>query len=234
MKNQHWAIAVAIAAACFAIAPAVTQPFTGYTADQLPFPQPDPVIQPPGWVFSIWGVIYSGLILGAGFGLLKRRGSEDWRAMRPGLAAALVVGTVWLAIANWSPILATVTIIAMALCAVHALVKTGQQDWWWQVAPVAIFAGWLTAASGVSLSVTLAGFGVLSAQIAAIGSLLLVLLAAVAVQARRQGAWPYSFGVGWALMGVSVSAAGQSNWPVLCIALIGLLVMAYHIMRALR
>lgn len=226
MKTHHWAMLVAIAALCFAIAPAVTDPFTGYTAEQLPYPQPVPPIQPPGWAFAIWGVIYTALILGAGFGLLKRRETPDWAAMRPPLVAALALGTVWLAIANRSPILATVVIALMAYCAASALLKAGRNDWWWQVVPVGLFAGWLTAATGVSLSVTLAGFGVMSTQGAAILSLIGVLIAALWVQGRRPTAWPYGVAVCWALMGVTVTAVGQENWLVVAMACGGIAALA--------
>jgi len=81
MKN-HIAYAVLLATAAFAIAPAVTNPFMGFTADQLPVPQIDPPIQPAGYAFSIWGLIYSWLILSAVFGVWKRPQDEGWNNAR--------------------------------------------------------------------------------------------------------------------------------------------------------
>lgn len=220
------AIANAVAAVTFAIAPALTEPFTGYTADQLPVPQPDPVIQPPGWVFGIWGVIYAWLLIGAGYGLLRARDAADWQPMRPWLAGALVVGTVWLAIANASPIWATVTIALMAGLAITALLRAGTQDWWWQTGPVAIFAGWLTAATGVSLAVTLAGFGLVREPWTAPLVLVTVLAVALWVQSRRPRAWPYAVGTGWALFGIAIESSGQANWLVLGLAIVGMGLLA--------
>lgn len=227
------AIATAVAALMFVIAPAVTDPFSGYTAAQLPVPQPDPVIQPPGWMFSIWGVIYTWLLLGTGFGLWKAADDPDWQPMRPWLTAALLLGAVWLAIANSSPVWATVTIALMAALAIVALLRSGTKNWWWQVGPVAIFAGWLTAATGVSTAVTVAGFGVLRSELADPLVLCGVLVVALWVMSRRPTAWPYAVGTGWALAGVSLEAWSQSAWLVLVLALsgggaLGLIVIRPH------
>ena len=79
-----WAWAVALAALAFAAAPFLAEPFTGYTGDQLPVPQPDPILQPPGWAFSIWGVIYLWLLSGSLYGALRAR-DRKIVAFPPGL-----------------------------------------------------------------------------------------------------------------------------------------------------
>ena len=66
----------------FAISPAFVAPFSGFTASQLPNPQIDPPIQPAGYVFSIWGVIYLWLVISALFGALKRADASDWHNAR--------------------------------------------------------------------------------------------------------------------------------------------------------
>lgn len=53
----------------FAVSPAFTTPFSGFSVHQLPIPQIDPPIQPAGYAFSIWGLIYSWLIVSAVFGV---------------------------------------------------------------------------------------------------------------------------------------------------------------------
>ena len=226
MTQAGWSWVVAGLTVTFAVAPFVTEPFSGYTADQLPIPQEDPVIQPPGWAFAIWGVIYTWLVAGAGYGLLRARENPGWFAMRPPLAVALAIGTLWLWVANASAIWGTVTIFMMAGAAILSLLRTTDTDWWWQTVPVALFAGWLTAASGVSAAVTLAGFGVLGAQAAGLASLIVVLVVAIWVQTNKLSVWPYGVGVGWALFGVTMTAFEQSNLVVLVLDLGGLLGLA--------
>lgn len=223
---------VALSALLFAVAPVITEPFSGYTDDQLLIPQPDPVIQPPGWAFSIWGIIYLWLVAGALYGVLRARRATDWQAMRPPLLVALLVGAAWLWIANTSAIWGTVTIFIMAGAAIAALLWAGRDDWWWQTAPVGLFAGWLTAASGVSLAVTLAGFGVLGPTAAAIVALIGVITVAVAVLVTRPTAWTYALGAGWALFGVAITALGQSNLTILVLAGAGLAGLATIALRA--
>lgn len=221
MNSRGSAYLTSALAVAFAIAPALTEPFTGYTADQLAVPQPNPPIQPPGWAFSIWGVIYAWVLLGTGYGAWRAADAENWGPMRPSFALALALGAVWLAIANASPFWASIVIAVMAASAITALLRAGSMDWMWQVAPVAILAGWLTAATGVSFSVMLAGFGVLGSQVAGVLCLLVVLVVALWVVSQR-AEWPYGFGVGWALFGVCITAYGQDNWVVLALAALGL------------
>lgn len=140
--------------------PAFTNPFMGFTADQLPYPQIDPPVQPAGYAFAIWGLIYSWLVVSAVFGVWKRRSDAAWDHVRAPLMISLAVGTPWLAIANASAVWATITIFIMSAAAIVALIRAPKVDGWWLQAPVGIYAGWLTAASFVSLGSTAAGYGI--------------------------------------------------------------------------
>lgn len=113
--EKFTAAAILVLSIAFAISPTFTAPFSGFTPDQLPNPQIDPPIQPEGYAFAIWGLIYTWLIVSAVLGLWKRADAGDWHAARLPLAISLAVGVPWLAIANASAIWATITIIIMAL-----------------------------------------------------------------------------------------------------------------------
>ena len=52
----------------FAASPLLTPGFGGFDADQFPIPQDNPPVQPAGYAFAIWGLIYAWLILGLGWG----------------------------------------------------------------------------------------------------------------------------------------------------------------------
>jgi hypothetical protein len=106
-------------------------PFDGYDGTQVPIPQEDPPIQPAGWAFAIWLVIYGWLLVSAVFGLLRRAGDPDWDRVRLPLLLSLILGTPWVAIANASAIWATVVIFGMLGTAVWALLRAPVRDRWW-------------------------------------------------------------------------------------------------------
>ena len=51
---------LAAATLAFLLSPSLTEPFTGYTPESFPVDQIDPPVQPAGYAFAIWGVIYAG------------------------------------------------------------------------------------------------------------------------------------------------------------------------------
>ena len=215
------AILVLTAAIAFAVSPLMVPGFNGFEPGQFPVPQEDPPAQPAGWAFSIWLLIYVWLIAGAGFGLLMRADDGRWAAHRGPLFASLAVGAAWLPVAQVSPVAATVMIWVMLGTALAALMQAGRSDRLWLQAPVAVYAGWLTAASCVALALVLAGYGVMSAQAAALGALVLALVLAAAVLAMRPGTPEYGLAVIWALLGVAVANAAPVNAPVLGLAVAG-------------
>ncbi|MGR3540709.1 MAG: hypothetical protein ACU0BS_04685 [Hasllibacter sp.] len=198
---------VLILALAFAISPLFSD-FNGFDPELYPVPQDEPPVQPAGYAFSIWGLIYLWLTAHAAFGLWKRREDPAWDATRLPLILSLAVGVPWLAVAGVSPIWATVMIWAMLAGAVAAHLRAGPRDRLLLAPPLAIYAGWLTAASCVSIGLLLAGYGVTSATAAAWIGLALALTIAGAVQTAKPFAWEYGATVVWALVAVVVANAG--------------------------
>ncbi len=219
-------VLVVLAALAFAASPLLVTGFNGFEPGQFPIPQEDPPVQPAGWAFSIWTVIYLWLILGAAFGLWKRAEDPTWDTVRWPLFASLALGTAWLPVAQAAPVWATLMIWAMLATALWALMAAGRQDRWWLQGPIALYAGWLTAASCVALALVLAGYGLLGAQAAAIGTLVLALVIAAAVLIARPDTPAYAVAVIWALIGVAVANAAPVNLPVLGLSLVGIVGLA--------
>ncbi len=201
----------------FAVAPAFSPPFRGFDPAAFPVLISRPAIQPEGYAFAIWGLIYAWMILHAGFGLIRRRDDPAWEAVRPPLIGAAALGTLWLNIATRAPLAATATILAMAALALAAYLRAHQtQDRWLLAAPLGILAGWLTAASAVSVGVMLAGYGWLSNSNAALLMLVLVLATALTVQTRRPQMPLYGLTITWATIAVAI--ANRPDLPTVAAA----------------
>jgi len=225
MKNTYVWLTL-ILTATFVVSPAFTNPFMGFTADQLPYPQIDPPVQPAGYAFAIWGLIYSWLVVSAVFGVWKRRSDAAWDHVRAPLIISLAVGTPWLAIANASAVWATITIFIMSAAAIVALIRAPKVDGWWLQAPVGIYAGWLTAASFVSLGSTAAGYGIALGSLGwAYLAIILALGVTLAVIARKPTAPEYGITVIWALIGIIVANLSGAV-GVMILAAAGIIVVA--------
>lgn len=190
----------------------VTDPFTGFRPDQLPIPQVDPPIQPAGYAFAIWGLIYAGLFVSAAFGLAVRVTDTAWETTRFPLLLSLALGTPWLWVANQSATGATALIFTMLIFAVIALLRSPDHDRWLLRAPIALYAGWLTAASFVSLGSLAAGHGIVLDQLDwAYAGIVMALLVTLTIQ-NRVKAPEYGLTVIWALVGIIMANQVENLW----------------------
>jgi hypothetical protein len=209
------AVLLVVATVAFVVTPLLTQPFTGFDPAQLPVPVEEPPIQPAGYAFSIWGVIYLWLLGSAGYGLFKRDIAADWDAGRWGLIVSIAIGASWIAIALRDPVIATALIWVMLIGALWALVRAPLRDRAWNALPVGLYAGWLTAASCVALGTVAMGYGLASPIVISWAGLALALAIAVPLTLRLRVP-TYPIAVGWALIGVVV--ANATTLPALAIA----------------
>ncbi len=226
------AILTLTAALAFALSPLTTEGFNGFRPDQFPIPQVDPPVQPAGFAFAIWGPIYVWLIAGALFGLLKRDRAPGWDVARWPLIASLVIGAAWIPVAQFSPLWATVLIWAMLGTALWALATAGTEDRLWLRTPIALYAGWLTAASCVALALILAGHGFMSGQAAALALIGVASLIALVVLVLRPDTPEYAATMGWALVGIAASNVSPANVSVLMLCGAGLAVLTLSVRRS--
>ncbi|MEP3685776.1 MAG: hypothetical protein ABJN05_01580 [Sulfitobacter dubius] len=217
----------------FAISPFFVPSFAGFDPNQFPIPQDNPPAQPAGYAFSIWGLIYLWLIVGLGYGLLRAPRDAQWHDMRVPLCLSLAVGTTWLAVAVMSPVWAAVLIWIMLVTALLALFLSPVEDPLWAAAPVGLYAGWLSAASCVSLALLAAGYGYLDGQTAALVFVGLAAALGLIIQTALGRTPTYGIAVIWGLMGVVVTNWGET--PVVAyLALAGSVTVALPTLRAFR
>lgn len=205
MSRSFIALLTFLLAIGFALSPFFVSGFNGFSPDQFPIPQDNPPVQPAGYAFSIWGLIYVWLIVGMGWGLWKRRADYLWHDMRLPLALSLFVGCFWLAVAVASPIWASVLIWVMLVSALYALFRAPREDRGFAALPVGLYAGWLSAASCVSLGLLAAGYGWMSGPTAGLVFVGLAIVIAAGVQSSLMRAPTYGIGVIWALVAVVVA-----------------------------
>lgn len=217
---------VLLAALLFAAAPLATPGFGGYAPDQFPVPQVDPPVQPAGYAFAIWGLLYLWLIAHGAYGIWARRDAPDWAPMRAPLFFSLALGVGWLWVAQQSPVVATLMIWLMWFGAVLAWLRAPARDAWWALVPVGLYAGWLTAASSVSIGLLLGGFGVGTGILAAVIALILALMLSIGLMLSRPGALGLPVAVIWALVAIAVSNLPDGPAVVLALAAGGVLILA--------
>lgn len=212
---MKYTILTLILTATFVISPAFTS-FTGFEANQLPIPQVDPPIQPAGYAFSIWGLIYAWLIVSAVYGVWKRADDPAWTTPRIYLSLSLLAGTPWLYIATQSAVWATILIVIMAIFAILALMNAPKLfDRWVFQAPVAIYAGWLTAASFVSIGSTMAGYGIGFGSLGWAYAGITGALAVAAIVFWQRPAPEYMLTIVWALVGIIIANQGTQSGIVI-------------------
>lgn len=218
----------------FGAAPFLTPPFRGYDPALFPVDIPRPSIQPAGYAFAIWSVIYLWLAVHAVTSLWKRSENPIWDRTRLPLALAIALGSAWLSIAPVAPILATVVIIVMAGAALMAFLRadTGT-DRWLLSAPIAILAGWLSAAAAVSTGVVIAGYGLLTDTASALVMIVATTALAITIQRRKPQMPVYGLTVIWALAGIVVVNAGLNPTAAISAGL-GIAAMALTLRSTLR
>ncbi|GAA3872516.1 hypothetical protein [Celeribacter arenosi] len=228
------ALLVVVSTLAFAAGPFLVPGFGGFDPTLYPIPQIDPPVQPAGYAFAIWGVIYVWLVVHAGFGYFKRRHAEDWEPMRWPLIASLAVGAIWLPVAMVSPVWAVILIFFMLVTALMAMNRAPFLDQWFAEEPVALYAGWLTAASFAGLGILGAGYGVVFGQIGwAWIALAGALITAFIGHNLRPEAVAYPLGTAWALIAIMVQNWG-SQWLLVFGAFVGAVILLLLAARAFQ
>lgn len=234
MTDRIARLAILMLALGFAASPLLSNGFGGFYRESFPVQVARWPAQPVGWAFSVWGLIYLALIATATWAALRPATMPRWSRATVPLGLSLFLGLFWIEAAFRSPVLATAMILPMAAGAIMALFRVGPG--WREEVALGLYAGWLTAASGVALSVVATGYGLLPPRLAAIALIGVVLAVAVAIAARRPKVWSYRAGVVWALFGIIVAnlSAGDGAIAAICGAGIVALIVAPRLLAGHR
>lgn len=176
------------------------------------------------YAFSIWGVIYAGLIAYAVRQALPRNRGDLALARIAWPSVVAIAGCgVWIiaSSANWqwaSVIIiitsaATLTLALIRHAPAHRDLRANLLAWW----PLGMLAGWLTIASAINLLTVLTAQGLLAGEAAAMagyaGVIAVLVIAIVVLRAATVAI--YGLPIAWGL--VAVWVAEQSPKPELAV-----------------
>ena|SRR5690606_17196975 len=175
------------------------------------------MITPAGYAFSIWSLIYVGLIAFSIYQLLPAQ-LERYRNLRTLYIITCVLNCGWIYFWHGDRIaicLAIVAALAFVLFAInYQLRQTSSTGEFWLVkAPFSVYFGWVTAATLVNFAIMLQYLGVeISAgteTAMAVG--LILLAAALGIAMRVMLSNPlYPVAIAWALTAIAVKQSGNT------------------------
>jgi len=187
-------------------------------------------VLPANYAFSIWGVIYLGLI---GYGVYQllpsQRQNPVLRRVDYLLIAACVVQAIWVLLfllrQFWLSTIAMAGIL-LALIGIYLSLGIGKrrvsrQEKWLAQIPFSIYLGWISVATIVNVAVSLFynnwnRFGIAPSVWAAVMMITAGLIAALIATRRRDIAYPLV--IVWALVAIAVR---QSSIPLIVAVAIG-------------
>ena len=221
---------------------AATGRINGVAPDQVSNQFPT-VITPAGWAFSIWSLIYTGLIAFSIFQLLPSRVAE-FRRVRVPYIVSCVLNCAWILLWHHFQIGLCAIVIALFLATLiwvnTSLDKPGSFIKALMTKAVfGLYAGWVTVATLVNFAVFLVSRNIewSYAIWTAFGIACLVIATAAALIARislRNFVYPLS--VAWAAAAIGASQSGKNTAIVVTTALvcIACLIIAGSIVTELR
>jgi hypothetical protein len=171
---------------------------------------------PAGYVFSIWGVIYIGLLAYTFFHSLPSQRSNP-RLVRTGWLAALssLANGVWILFwqfGYYALSLATMFVLLAVLLAIYLRLDIGRTSFtaiekWVISIPFSIYLGWITVATIANITAVLSFYGFTGVGISATAWTMILLAVGVvigAIMAFTRSDVAYLLVLAWAFAGISV------------------------------
>ncbi|WP_135210580.1 hypothetical protein [Vitreimonas flagellata] len=237
-------VLAAALAAVVAVAVPTAQALFGFglSAGEFSY-QGDATLRVAGYAFSIWGLLYIGMIAHAGYQVVLGPRSDTPPMLVWGSVLAMSGCGLWIIAAALNGVWWTLGILSVAAAAlIFALARAGEAgstpEQWLVRAPMSLLAGWLTIAAIVNAmtSLTIEGFiGAEHAQIAALAAIAVALVLASALALRLRNAL-YLLPIAWGLGGVYAAELARKTLvaQAAAAAALALLVVAVLVIVARR
>ncbi|MEQ1763443.1 MAG: tryptophan-rich sensory protein [Pyrinomonadaceae bacterium] len=178
-------------------------------SDKYPTP-----ITPAGYAFSIWSLIYLGMIAFSVYQLLPANAAR-FRSVRSLYILTCALNCSWIFMWHSDQIaICFVLILLLAACLFLINLKlretTDMGEYWFAKAPFGIYFGWVTAATLVNFAILL-NVSISTSAWMWIGIGLIFFAAALGVFVRiRLVNYLYPLAIAWALTAIGVKQSGQT------------------------
>ena len=177
---------------------------------------------PAGYVFSIWGLIYLGLVVYAIFqGRSTEINNSRLKAVSGWFLLSSVANIVWLLFWHYNQFILTVPVMLVLLASIikiYLILRRGNPqisrgEFWAVRVPFSIYLGWITVATVANLTDVLYylnwnGFGI--SAVAWMSIILLAVLVIVALVNFTRRDIGYTLVILWALIGIGLKHAAVS------------------------
>lgn len=194
----------------------------------------NPLIVPAPYAFSIWSIIYTGLIAFPIYQLVKKKQDHDlWKSVRIWYALNVIGNGLWLVLASYNWLwmsLAIITFMLVSLYKINALLirikaEGGEVNFWGERLVFSLYFAWITLATALNVSAALSfyqwdGFGISDLTWAIIILPIIALIAtAVVLKYKDIG---YAAVVIWAFIALVVKH--WEAYPILAYISIGVII----------
>jgi hypothetical protein len=220
-RIRQWVNVAAVLATIVVNGLANALPFNGLTTGEIS-DRFQVYFVPAGYVFSIWGLIYLGLIAFAVYQVLPAQRENPWlRKLGYLPAASCAANVTWLLLWHYEQfVLTLVAMVALLLLLIASYLRLniGREpvdaaERWTVHVPFSIYLGWVTVATIANVTSVLdylnwGGWGI-GGQAWAVIMLAAAVLITLAVSLTR-GDVAYALVIVWATVGIGVKHAGTT------------------------
>ena len=198
----------------FAAAGLINDTDTGAVSDKFPTG-----ITPAGYAFSIWGLIYLGLVAFSIYQALPgKRTDTQLKKIRPLFLINCAANASWLFAWHFELIPLTllmmlILLVTLILINVHAAPLSGTQDLLLVKAPLHLYFGWVTLATILNTSIFIVFHEVqVSPSIASTAGAILIAAAGVlgVILRFRLRAFLYPMAIAWGVTAIAVKQSGDT------------------------
>lgn len=195
---------------------AATGYVNGVTPEQIST-QFSSVLTPAGYAFSIWSLIYLGMLAFSIYQLLPAN-LDKFRSIRTIYILSCIFNCAWILFWHQASIgvclfVITALLITLFILIIQTSKTTSAVEALFTTAPFGLYAGWVTAATLVNLTIVLkySVIDMKSAGWSALGCVMLVLAAGAAVAVRfKLRNFVYPLAIAWAATGIAVKQSGNT------------------------
>lgn len=192
------------------------------------------LITPAGYAFSIWSLIYLGMILFSVYQALpSQTANRNFLKTRTLYIASCVANCAWIYLWHYERILLALLVI-FTLLGILVLINLNLRganstaEKWLARVPFAIYFGWVTVASIINAAVALLSVGVeTSVTISMVSACGLIVIAAIlgVLVSWKLSIPAYAFAIAWALTAIAVKQSGKTLIVACCaVGVIALLI----------